>query len=175
MQMNLGCILLMGLFSVTALAQTQPAIQEVTVAGAVRKPGVYQMKDTGLTLLQVLALSSGLQPTADSSKIQVERLNQQSPDDNATETIVIDARKILTGKAPDFRLQPGDVIFIPTRAPRQIGMNQNRAPDFRLDGLRILPSTVCTWACGRTPAFKFTTHPGTDLRCATVTGERSPI
>jgi protein involved in polysaccharide export with SLBB domain len=120
MQMKLGCILLMGFFSATALAQTQPASPAVTVAGAIKKPGVHQMTDKGLTLLQILTLSSGLLPNADTSKIEVVRQKQQEPNGNASETIVINLRNILLGRAPDFPLQSGDAVFIPARTRLRI-------------------------------------------------------
>jgi len=106
---------LMGLFSLAALAQTQAANQIVTVGGAVNKPGVYQMQTTGLTLLTLVAMSGGLQPSADSSMIQVVRLKEQAADSNLSENVFVDFRRIMSGKVRDFQLRSGDVIFIPFR------------------------------------------------------------
>ena len=99
---------LVGLLSLAATAQTQQTPLTVTVVGAVDKPGIYQMPSTGLTLLQALAISGGLQPTANSSGAKVVR---QAP--GAVLTIPIDLRSILSGKQRDVLLQPGDVISIP--------------------------------------------------------------
>jgi polysaccharide biosynthesis/export protein len=109
---------LMGLFSLAVSAQTGPASQTVTVVGAVKKTGIYQMQTTGLTLLQALAMSGGLQPTADSRRTKVVRLNLQAVDGEITVTIPVDLRSIISGKQNDLRLQPGDVISIPFSTPR---------------------------------------------------------
>ena len=101
-------LVLVGLLPLPATAQTQQTPLTVTIVGAVNKPGVYQMPSTGLTLLQALAISGGLQPTANSSGAKVVR---QAP--GAVLTIPIDLRSILSGKQRDVLLQPGDVISIP--------------------------------------------------------------
>ena len=96
---------LMGLFSLAALAQTQPANQTVTVVGAVNKPGIYQMQTTGLTLLQALAISGGLQPTANSSEVKVVRqVPQKQRAAFADLTIPVDLRSIMSGKQRDISI-----------------------------------------------------------------------
>ena len=104
----------LGLLSLEAMAQTPQTPLTVTVEGATWKPGTYQM-NSGLTLLTLVAMSGGLQPSADSSMIQVVRLKEQAADSNLSENIFVDFRRILSGKVRDFQLRPGDVIFIPFR------------------------------------------------------------
>ena len=108
-------VVLVGLLSLAATAQTQETPRTVTMVGAVNKPGVYEMPTNGLTLLQALANSGGLQPTANSHEAKVVR---QAP--GAALTISLDLRSILSGKQKDVLLQPGDVISIPfsTSTPR---------------------------------------------------------
>jgi protein involved in polysaccharide export with SLBB domain len=105
-------LVLVGLLSLAATAQTQETPRTVTVVGAVNKPGIYQMPTTGLTLLQALAISGGLQPTANSREAKVVR---QAP--GAALTISLDLRSILSGKQKDVLLQPDDVISIPFSMP----------------------------------------------------------
>jgi protein involved in polysaccharide export with SLBB domain len=107
-------LVLVGLLSFEAMAQTQQT-PTLTIVGAVNKPGIYQMPTTGLTLLQALAISGGLQPTANSHEAKVVR---EAP--GAAIAISIDLRSILSGKQKDVLLQPGDVISIPfsTSTPR---------------------------------------------------------
>jgi protein involved in polysaccharide export with SLBB domain len=101
-----------GLLSSEAMAQTPQTPLTVTVEGATWKPGTYQM-NSGLTLLTLVAMAGGLQPSADSSMIQVVRLKEQAADSNLSENIFVDFRRIISGKVRDFQLRPGDVIFIP--------------------------------------------------------------
>ena len=112
-------LVLVGLLSFEAMAQAQQTPLTVTVVGAVAKPGTYPM-NSGLTLLTLVAMSGGLQKSADSSMIQVVRLKEQAADSKLSEDIFVDFRKILSGKQKDVLLQPGDVISIPfsTSTPR---------------------------------------------------------
>jgi protein involved in polysaccharide export with SLBB domain len=106
--------MLMGLSCLAALAQIQPVSRTVTVVGAAKNPGVYPMRDTGLTLLQVIGMSEGFLPTARKSAIRIVRL-PQGTDDRLLEAIV-NFEKIMVGEAPDVQLQSGDVIFVPSYA-----------------------------------------------------------
>jgi len=99
--------------SSATLAQTQQTALTVSVVGAVSQPGTYEMRSTGLTLLQVVAMSGGTQATADRTKIQVVRLKQQAAGGDLSETIKVDLDRIRKGKAKDLQLQPGDIISIP--------------------------------------------------------------
>src|SRR6185503_15701214 len=92
---------LMGLFCLSAIAQTQQTSRTVTVVGAVTEAGIYDMRYTR-TLLRAVAMS-GLQPTADKANVQVVRLKPQGANGlNLSDTITLDLNRILSGKERDF-------------------------------------------------------------------------
>ena len=85
--------------------------EDAFVFGAVGKPGAIQFKSGALSLLQALS-SAGLDlpnyTQAELSQIHLIRSHGAS-----AELMVIDARKILNGGAPNFALEPGDIVFVP--------------------------------------------------------------
>jgi polysaccharide biosynthesis/export protein len=85
--------------------------EDAFVFGSVGKPGAVQFKSGALSLLQALS-AAGLDlpnyTNAELSQIHLIRSHGAS-----AELIVIDARKILQGTAPNFALQPGDIVFVP--------------------------------------------------------------
>ena len=81
--------------------------QEVFVIGEVNAPSSYLYRDD-LSLSQVFAYAEGYKPIARLSDIRIIRGVLRNP-----EVFKVDYTKVLSGKAADFRLQPGDVIFVP--------------------------------------------------------------
>jgi len=85
--------------------------EDAFVFGSVGKPGAVQFKSGGLSLLQALA-SAGLDlpnyTQAELSQIHLIRSHGAS-----AELMVLDASKILHGTAPNFALEPGDIVFVP--------------------------------------------------------------
>jgi polysaccharide biosynthesis/export protein len=86
--------------------------QRVTVTGAVKKPGVVPMVG-GMTLLQALAQSGGLEETAESTAV-VMRVS-----DGKRLAGRYDVSDIQEGRANDPQLQSGDVIIVPTSDMKQ--------------------------------------------------------
>ncbi len=84
----------------------------VYVVGAVGKPGGFTMDaNDGLTILQAIALAEGPKPDAAMDKSSLIR---QTPAGRSE--IPIPLRKILASNAPDIRLQPDDIVFVPSSA-----------------------------------------------------------
>jgi polysaccharide export outer membrane protein len=81
--------------------------QRVTVEGAVKKPGVIPMAG-GMSLLQAIAQSQGLEPTAETTAV-VFRVTS-----GKRAAAKYDISDIREGKSDDPQLQAGDVIIVPT-------------------------------------------------------------
>ena len=88
----------------------------VYVIGEVRKPGGFVLKSNEkISVLQALALSEGLTPTASKGNARIIRTDQQSGERKETP---INLGKILAGKAPDPVLGPKDIVFVPNSAAK---------------------------------------------------------
>jgi polysaccharide biosynthesis/export protein len=82
--------------------------RKVTVTGAVKLPGRYEMK-SAMTVLEVIALAQGLTDFASKDRIVVLRQNGQK-----TERIPFNYRKISDSAQQDnFLVRPGDIVFVP--------------------------------------------------------------
>lgn len=80
----------------------------VTLTGAVRRPGEYELDPSG-SLRDLLALTGGLAQGAAGSEARLTRIGAGQRKDTAT----VDLTKALA--APDdVPLRPGDVLFVPT-------------------------------------------------------------
>jgi polysaccharide export outer membrane protein len=88
----------------------------VYVVGAVRRPGGFTMKtNEKISVLQALALSEGLTPTASKSGARIIRTNAQN---GARTETPINLGKILSGKSPDPMLGARDIVFVPDSAAK---------------------------------------------------------
>jgi polysaccharide export outer membrane protein len=88
----------------------------VYVIGEVRRPGGFALKSNeNISVLQALALSEGLTPTAAKGGARIIHTNQQSGERKETP---IDLGKILAGKAPDPVLESKDIVFVPNSAAK---------------------------------------------------------
>ena len=81
----------------------------VYVIGNVNKPGGYPMTDNQLTVLQALALAGGNSPLSALDRAQIVRQVK-----GVREAVPISVKKILEGRNKDVRLQPQDILFIPS-------------------------------------------------------------
>lgn len=82
--------------------------RKVTVAGAVKLPGRYELKST-MTVLEVIALAQGLTDFASRDRIVILRQNGQK-----TDRIPFNYRKISDAAQQDnFLVRPGDIVFVP--------------------------------------------------------------
>ena len=81
----------------------------VTIAGAVFRPGQYQL-EPGLTLGQLIKRAEGVTEDAFLTRGYLTRLRA----DNTNELLSFDLGRILNGEAADIRLQREDQITIPS-------------------------------------------------------------
>src|SRR6266566_787627 len=84
----------------------------VYVVGAVNRPGGFPLRSTEeeMTVLKALALAEDTKSTAQKSKAVIIRKNSQ---ENERQEIAVDLKKVLAGRAPDPRMQPSDILFVP--------------------------------------------------------------
>ncbi|MBI2217740.1 MAG: SLBB domain-containing protein [Candidatus Rokubacteria bacterium] len=85
-----------------------PRGPSVTLTGAVRRPGEYELGPTG-SLAELLALTGGFHASAARSEARLTRIGP----DGRKETLAVDLATALARPA-DVSLQPGDVVFVPT-------------------------------------------------------------
>ncbi|MFN7138001.1 MAG: polysaccharide biosynthesis/export family protein [Limisphaerales bacterium] len=84
-------------------------LKEVYVVGEVGAPGVV-VHTANTTLMRALADRGGFNDRAFRSRVLVVRGSLNRP-----ETFVIDVNAILDGRAPDFKLEAKDVVFVNQR------------------------------------------------------------
>jgi len=81
---------------------------KVAVLGAVRMPGLYEVKSPA-TVLEMLARAQGLNEFADRGRIVVLRQNG-----GTTTRIPFNYRKVAEGSEQDnFSVRPGDIVVVP--------------------------------------------------------------
>jgi polysaccharide biosynthesis/export protein len=80
----------------------------VYVVGDVHLPGGFTMENGELTVLQALAMAQGANPTA---SLDSAKLIRRTPQGQQEQPLAL--KKILTAKAPDLKLQPEDIVFVP--------------------------------------------------------------
>lgn len=83
----------------------------VYLLGESNAPVIVELLD-GMTLLQMLSLSGGFNTST--AKINSVVLLRES-DNDTTDIYKINLRSILKAKEPDMVLQPGDVVYLPTK------------------------------------------------------------
>lgn len=83
----------------------------VYVVGDVRKPGGFALKSSKkLSVVQAIALSEGVLPTAAKSSARIFRTDPQSGERKETR---LDLGKIMSGRSPDPVLESNDILFVP--------------------------------------------------------------
>lgn len=107
----------------------------VYVVGEVRKPGGFTLKSNEkISVMQAIALSEGLTPTAAKSGARIIHNDQQSGERKET---AIDLGKIMKGKAQDPFLEPRDIVFVPDSAAKTTFSRGAEAAVQTLTGLLI--------------------------------------
>ncbi len=81
-------------------------LKEVYVVGEVIAPGVV-IHHANSTLMGAIADRGGFNPKAYKSRVLVVRGSLNRP-----ETFVVDTHSIVDGRAPDFQLQPKDIVYV---------------------------------------------------------------
>lgn len=82
--------------------------QGVLLLGAVRMPRLVGYS-SDLDIVSCLAQGGGPMPGAFLNRVVIVRGSLKEP-----QVAIVDASAILTGKEPSIRLQPGDVVWVPT-------------------------------------------------------------
>lgn len=112
------------------------ADEDAYVFGAVGKPGAVSFQSGALSLLQALSESDLDLPNYTSAQLaQVHLIRAEGA---SAQYYVIDAAKILNGKATNFALQPGDIIFVP---PTQVA-SWNQVLDMLLPSLTTVSGVL---------------------------------
>lgn len=83
--------------------------KKVTVFGQVQKPGIFMYKDN-MTIIQAVSEAGGFTELADQDGTVVTRTV-----DNRKHRIPVRVRSIGEGRAQNFVLRPGDVVWVPNR------------------------------------------------------------
>ena len=91
-----------------------PKAEYVYIAGDVTKAGALPLNDgPNVSLLVVLATSGGPTKTADLKKARIMRL---VPGSAKRDEVSVDISRIISGKADDIEMAPGDILLIPGSA-----------------------------------------------------------
>ncbi|MGB7844223.1 MAG: polysaccharide biosynthesis/export family protein [Candidatus Acidiferrum sp.] len=107
----------------------------VYVIGEVRRPGGFALKSNeNISVLQALALSEGLTPTAAKGAARIIHTNRQSGERKETP---INLGKILAGKAADPVLESKDIVFVPNSVAKRTLTRGAEAATQTLAGLAI--------------------------------------
>ncbi len=99
---------------------TVPVAEMIYIIGDVKKSGGFVLGERReISVLQALALSEGLGPTARSEEARILRVNAGS--DSRAE-LPVNLRKILAGQASDVPMQSNDILFVPVNGAKRLGM-----------------------------------------------------
>lgn len=85
------------------------ASKRISVVGAVSRPGNFPMA-SGLTVVQAIGLAGGFTSLADRNSTLVTRRQK-----GKTNRFRVAVERVTEGRADDFALQAGDIIYIPER------------------------------------------------------------
>ena len=95
-----------------------PEVSKIYVVGNVKKPGAFPVQDgSETTVLQMLALTEGLEPFANKSAFIYRREASGSKNE-----IAVALDKILQRKSPDVPLIANDILYIPDNRGKRIGV-----------------------------------------------------
>jgi polysaccharide biosynthesis/export protein len=96
--------------------------QNITIDGAVGKPGIYPLKGP-TTLLQALANAGGQGSLTDLTDVVLFRMEE-----GERRAIKLDVAKIRSAEAPDPLLQPGDLVVV-NRSPARVAIRDSLLGD----------------------------------------------
>jgi len=95
-----------------------PEVSKIYVVGNVKKPGAFPVQDgSETTVLQILALTEGLEPFANKNAFIYRREASGSKNE-----IPVQLDKILQRKSPDVPLIGNDILYIPDNRGKRIGV-----------------------------------------------------
>jgi protein involved in polysaccharide export with SLBB domain len=88
---------------------TEYRSRRVSVFGQVRSPGTFPYTEN-MSIVEVISRAGGFTAMARKNSVRVTRANGKD-----TERMEVGVEDIGQGKAPNFTVKPGDVIFVPER------------------------------------------------------------
>lgn len=91
---------------VTVLLKEQNS-RKIHVFGQVAQAGTFPFR-TGMTIIEAITSAGGFAPLASPNRTRVTRVV-----DGAEKVFQLQAGDIGEGKAPNFYLRPGDIVFVP--------------------------------------------------------------
>lgn len=92
---------------------------QIHILGAVKLPHSERMTGS-MTVIQAIALAAGTEPEAYLSNVAVVRGSLAHP-----QIAIVPVDQILLGKAPDVRLEPGDIVYVPYQPQRVLNRYVN--------------------------------------------------
>ena len=78
-----------------------------SVSGEVRSPGRFAYTPD-LTVIEAIALAQGVTPDGSNDRVTVTRII-----DGVSTEISVPLQQVVAGRAPNFRLWPGDLVTVP--------------------------------------------------------------
>lgn len=81
--------------------------KKVFVFGEVQKPGTFVYED-GMTIVQAVTIAGGFTKTASQNSTSVTRIVK-----GQEVKVKVNVQDIALGKAPNFALEPGDIVYVP--------------------------------------------------------------
>jgi polysaccharide export outer membrane protein len=81
--------------------------KKVFVFGEVQKPGTFPFED-GMSVVQAVTLAGGFTRSASQNSTSVTRRV-----DGQEVKVKVNVQDIALGKAPNFTLEPGDIVYVP--------------------------------------------------------------
>jgi polysaccharide export outer membrane protein len=95
-----------------------PEAGKIYVVGNVKRPGGYRLQDNSeTTVLKALALAEGLTPFSGQQAYIYRREANAGKNE-----IAIELKKIMERKSPDATLMADDILYVPDRTGRRLGM-----------------------------------------------------
>ena len=95
---------------------TVPEAQLVFVMGHVKKSGGFPIRDEArVSALQAFSMAEGAAPTGAPKH---GRILRKQPGLDTRLEIAVDLNKVMSGKAPDVAMLPGDILVIPNNLPK---------------------------------------------------------
>ena len=89
----------------------------VYVVGEVKNPsGIVIENGSEMTVLKAIAMAGGVSPTAAVNSAKLIRRSSNGPEETS-----IPLKKIFSAKVTDLKLQPEDIIFVPSSAAKSAG------------------------------------------------------
>jgi polysaccharide export outer membrane protein len=89
----------------------------VYVVGEVKNPsGIVIENGSDMTVLKAIAMAGGVSPTAAVNSAKLIRRSSNGPEETS-----IPLKKIFSAKVTDLKLQPEDIIFVPSSAAKSAG------------------------------------------------------